>query len=366
MAHPRLRCRRAARRVVISTLCLLGIFPLFFFVAPTGTAFAGQVTVAWDPSTEAGVAGYKVYWGTVSRNYSWSADAGTQTTYTLPGLTEGATYYIAATAYDGSRVESGPSNEVAFIVPSACTYTISSNISSFPACGGTGTITVTTGSTCSWTASNTAPWVSISSGATGTGNGTVNYTVAANTGTTSRNAGLTIAGQAFSITQAGVQAVAQIYTINASAGSNGTIAPSGQVSVMSGANQTFTLTPASGYKVANVLVDGSSVGAVNSYTFSNVRASHTIQASFTQSVSSYTLTVTKAGTGSGTVTKNPPGSTFAHGTVVTLTPKAAGKSTFSGWSGACFGTSSTCTVIMSGNTAVTATFTSTRSYSSAY
>ena len=71
-----------------------------------------------------------------------------------------------------------------------------------------------------------------------------------------------------------------IFTITASAGSNGSIAPSGDVSVDKGNGQTFDITPNSGYQIADVLVDGVSVGAVTSYTFSNVTANHTISASF--------------------------------------------------------------------------------------
>jgi hypothetical protein len=74
------------------------------------------------------------------------------------------------------------------------------------------------------------------------------------------------------------------FTITASAGANGTISPSGGVTVNQGANQTFTITPNSGYVVSAVTVDGTGVGAVTSYTFSNVQANHTISATFTASV----------------------------------------------------------------------------------
>jgi hypothetical protein len=70
------------------------------------------------------------------------------------------------------------------------------------------------------------------------------------------------------------------FTINASAGANGSIAPSGSVSVGSGNNQTFTITANSGYGITNVVVDGSSVGVTNSYAFINVTAGHTISAFF--------------------------------------------------------------------------------------
>ena len=78
------------------------------------------------------------------------------------------------------------------------------------------------------------------------------------------------------------------WSITASAGSNGSITPSGAVSVSSGASQTFTITPATGYHVANVTVDGTSVGAVASYTFSNVTANHTIAATF--AIDTFTVT----------------------------------------------------------------------------
>jgi adenylyl- and sulfurtransferase ThiI len=86
------------------------------------------------------------------------------------------------------------------------------------------------------------------------------------------------------------------HTITASAGSNGSIAPSGAVSVNDGDNQAFTITPDTGYHVADVLVDGSSVGAVGSYTFTNVTADHTISASFAINV--YTITASAGANGS--------------------------------------------------------------------
>ena len=73
------------------------------------------------------------------------------------------------------------------------------------------------------------------------------------------------------------------HTIKATAGTNGSISPSGWTSVRDGRDQTFTITPDKGYAVANVLVDGKSVGAVKSYTFKNVTKDHTIEAIFMKS-----------------------------------------------------------------------------------
>ena len=70
------------------------------------------------------------------------------------------------------------------------------------------------------------------------------------------------------------------YTTKAAAGTGGSISPSGNVSVREGADQTFTITPDKGYAVANVKIDGKSIGAVKSYTFENVSRTHTIEVIF--------------------------------------------------------------------------------------
>ncbi len=79
--------------------------------------------------------------------------------------------------------------------------------------------------------------------------------------------------------------VAQKYTITATAGEGGSITPAGEVSVKEGASQTFAIAAQEGYAIADVLVDGQSVGAVDSYTFENVTANHTIAAVFTKTAS---------------------------------------------------------------------------------
>jgi hypothetical protein len=76
-----------------------------------------------------------------------------------------------------------------------------------------------------------------------------------------------------------------IHTITASAGPNGTLSPSGSVSVANGDSRTFAITPAAGYHVADVLVDGASAGAVTSYTFTNITAAHTLSATFAENPS---------------------------------------------------------------------------------
>jgi len=72
--------------------------------------------------------------------------------------------------------------------------------------------------------------------------------------------------------------------IEATAGDHGTIDPAGSVTVEYGSSQSFTITPETGCHVADVLVDGVSVGAVSAYTFENVTAGHTIRANFEENI----------------------------------------------------------------------------------
>ncbi|MRS02929.1 hypothetical protein EG832_06855 [bacterium] len=186
-------------------------------------SFAGQAHLSWDASSSPGVAGYKLLYGTSSRNYTQSLDVGNTTSYTVTGLDEGMKYYFAAAAYNTSSVQSGYSNEVAYTTPAA-------------------------------------------------------------------------------------PPPSPIYTISASAGVGGSIAPSGSIALSQGLGQSFTITPNTGYKIAGVTVDGVSVGAVSSYTLNNVTANHTIKASFVSS---------SAPTGSVIFADNAGGSKYTSASGVT-------------------------------------------------
>jgi hypothetical protein len=185
----------------LSKLVLI-IFSFFVFVTIYATvSYAAELTLAWDANTESDLNGYVVYYGTSSKNYDHTIDVGNVTTCTIPDLTEGQTYYLAATAYDSSLNESAYSEEISYTVP------------------------------------------------------------------------------------------VPTYTITASAGSNGSISPSGTVIVNAGDSRDFTITPDSGYAISDVTVDGQSVGALSTYTFSNVSADHSITATFVAQIVSYTATV---------------------------------------------------------------------------
>jgi len=98
--------RRVYRKSIFAFIFLFQVVVLSQF------ALAAQIKLAWDPSPESDLSGYKVSYGTSSKLYGASVDIGTVTSYTLTGLTEGQTYYIAVTAYNTSNRESGYSGEV--------------------------------------------------------------------------------------------------------------------------------------------------------------------------------------------------------------------------------------------------------------
>ncbi len=119
------------------------------------------------------------------------------------------------------------------------------------------------------------------------------------------------------------------YTITATAGTGGSISPSGSISVTEGNSKTYTITANSGYKIADVRVDGSSIGTASTYTFSVISSSHSISATFASAASLNVGGVTLGDGGSRTlksdVTKSgygitaslPVTASYVSGTTVT-------------------------------------------------
>jgi len=143
-----------------------------------------------------------------------------------------------------------------------------------------------------------------------------------------------------------------IWSIFASAGAGGTITPSGQVMVPNGTNQSFTITPSATYHIAGLAVDGVNVTPVSVFTFTNVRANHTIAASF--ALTFHTLTVVV--TGPGSVSKNPDQAKYLEGSTVDLTATPAAGYVFVGWTGAASGTTNPITLTMDTNKSIGAAF----------
>jgi hypothetical protein len=126
-----------------------------------------------------------------------------------------------------------------YLPPPVCSYTINSSSASYSASGGSGTVSVTvTDSRCSWTAVSNASWITVTSGSNVTGNGTVVYNVAVNTGA-SRAGTISIAGKTFTVNQNAAPCTFGIDPTNASytaSGGSGSV----NVSVLTGSSCSWT------------------------------------------------------------------------------------------------------------------------------
>ncbi|WP_414655260.1 beta strand repeat-containing protein, partial [Flavobacterium sp. UBA7682] len=139
------------------------------------------------------------------------------------------------------------------------------------------------------------------------------------------------------------------FLISASAGTNGTISPSGITTIASNTNQTYTITANCGYAVADVLVDGISQGAIDTYTFTNVIANHTISAVFTGSLPIITASGSTTFCPGGSVTltsSSTTGNIWSNGaTTPSITVTTAGSYTVSVNNGTCTTALSAATVV---------------------
>ena len=336
-------------RICLSILDFLLVSAGFIFFLPS-IAFSAQVSLAWDPE-DADVAGYRVYYGTSPLNYQFKQDAGNNTTITVSNLQDRTSYYFSVTAYDLLGNESGYSSEICYAASAVCTYAISPVSQSLDASGGAGTVSISTGSGCPWTAVKNVSWIILTSNGSGTGNGEVKYTVSANASGSPQSGTIAVAGQTFTVAQPAVMTsytlninptgagagrltndpagtafdagtvvtltatpdekssfegwsggcsgisptcrltmnsdasvtaafALKTYTITAKAEANGSISPSGPITVNSGGSRLFTFSPNRGYRIAYIKVDGLSVGRPSTFLFGNIRGNHRIEALF--------------------------------------------------------------------------------------
>jgi hypothetical protein len=235
------------------------------------------------------LAGYKLYTGTSSGNYTQNIDLGNRTSYTMEGLNDGTTYYFAVTAYDSTGNTSGNSNQVSYTTPTApptsSLYTLSASAGSGGSITPTGSTVVSGGASQTYSVTPSANYYVVSVTVDGAA-------VASNVMSYSYTFSNVAANHTISATFAYCTKL-----ITVSAVSNGSISPSSTY-VNVGSAQTFSITPSSGYQVASVTVDGTNVGAVTSYTVSNVSATHTINATFAPATAKYSVTATPGANGS--------------------------------------------------------------------
>jgi hypothetical protein len=178
-----------------------------------------------------------------------------------------------------------------------CIYAISPTNASYAAAGGAGTVAVTVGTGCAWTAVSNDGWITVTAGQTGSGNGTVSYSVAANTGP-ARTGTITIAEQTFTVTQAN----GCTYAISPASASYVAAGGSGTVGVTAGAGCTWTAVSNVGWISVTSGAAGTGSGTVG-----------------------YTLATNTGGPRNGTITIG--GQTFTvtqlHGCITSISPSSA-------------------------------------------
>ena len=113
-------CRKPINSRILERISYPSVYLVLCIVAHAQTGFAGQLDLAWDPSPSPDVGGYRIYYGKNAGNYPDSVDAGNRTSFTVPNLTDGDTYYLVATTYNtGGTAESAFSNQLIATVPGA-------------------------------------------------------------------------------------------------------------------------------------------------------------------------------------------------------------------------------------------------------
>ena len=252
---------------------------------PATSALSYTITwVASDPDSNPVISLYydqtgSGYSGTVIATGMRLSDPVSSHTWDISGLANG-TYYIYATIDDGTTAVSAYAAG-----PLVISRTVSLTITAAAGAGGSitpsGAVPVASGSSQSFTIAPSAGYRVQSVLVDGVDQGAITSYTFQNV-----TANHTISASFSVIT----------YTITASAGTGGSITPSGAVTVATGSSRSFTIAPSSGYRAQSVLVDGVDQGGITSYTFSNVTANHTISASF--SVITYTITASAGTNGS--------------------------------------------------------------------
>ena len=166
----------------------------------TPSPAAGAANISTSPTlswVQSGATSFDVYFGTSTPPLYAATTSGSS--YNPGTLIAGQTYYWMVVAKSGALTAT--SSTWNFTVQSAsCSFTIAPQSATAIAAGGAASAGVTTSGGCAWTASSTAPWLSITGANSGTGPGVVNYSAAANTGS-ARSGTLTIAGITFTVSQ---------------------------------------------------------------------------------------------------------------------------------------------------------------------
>ncbi len=301
--------------LVAAAACLL----LLAQAQPAASAEA--VTLAWDANIEDEVAGYKIHYATASATTPFAGtglDQGASPivlaaedladpaapSFRLTGLTPGATYYLAVSAYNDAGLESDYSDTLTYKAPEPITHTITAEKSGSGTITPEGVTTILEGSSKTFSITPAESHHIASVVVDGIDVGPVGvYTFES----ISENHAI---AATFAI---------DTFTVTANAHENGSIFPEGVTTADSGASVVLSIKPDNNCHIVDVLVDGRSVGAVDTYTIEKISRNHTIDAVIEKN--SFTVTTSTSGMGS----INPAGALIVEAgadQTFTFTPEA--------------------------------------------
>ena len=299
-----------ANGVSLTTTITITISAVGIVGAPTANPTAGTYTENQSVTLTSSTEGATIYYTTDGSEptITGGVPGGTTQKYTAPILVTGTLGQSITTTIKAIAVQNGMQDSSV----ETFTYTIQIPVAKY-------TVTVTNGSGTGQYAQGET--VTITAGAAPSGQQFKEWEVVSGTITlassTSETTTFTMPAEAVSV-KANYEAIPVTgYTITATAGANGSITPSGAVGVAAGGSQTFTISPSSGYVIDTLKVDGLEVTATTSYTFSDVKANHTIEVTFKQE--SQTPVVTAP-----SITKQPGNATVKAGETATFTIAANG------------------------------------------
>lgn len=198
------------RRIVLAALCVICLScDSASPTAPTPACTYSLSATAFSFQAQGGsgsvtvTAGNQCSWTATSQSGWLSITGGGSGTGTAV-----VTFSATANATSGTRAGTLSVAGLAVSVSQAgasapCEYAVSANPTSFSKDAGTGTVVVSAAPSCAWSASTSVPWLTVTAGGQGSGNGTVSFAVSRNTEIPDRRSGIVVAAQTIEITQAG-------------------------------------------------------------------------------------------------------------------------------------------------------------------
>jgi hypothetical protein len=256
--------------------------------SPSISATTATISAAAATGNVSVVAGTGCTW-TATSNASWLTVTSGASGTAAGSVGYSVTANAATAARTGAISVAGRIFTVTQSGTSACTYAINPASRTSIAAGESTSVSVTSGSDCAWTATSAAAWITVSAGATGTGNATVNMTIAANQAA-QRTGTVTIAGHTFTVTQSGVQPCT--YAINPASRTSIAAGESTSVTVTSGSGCAWTAASGAGWITVSAGANGTGNGTVSMTIAANPAAA---QRTGTVTMAGRTFVVTQQG-----------------------------------------------------------------------